>query len=56
MGFRKDEAGGEEAPAFSDQAVTDGQCLSMVGVIMLWSRKNGHPVKPPEHIFHSHWD
>jgi hypothetical protein len=23
---------------------------------VLRSRKNGHPVKPPEHIFHIHWD
>jgi WD40 repeat protein len=22
---------------------------------VLWSRKNGHPVKQPEHIFHIHW-
>jgi hypothetical protein len=23
---------------------------------LLWSRKNGHPVKHPEHILHRHWD
>ena len=39
MGFRKDETGGEEAPAFSDQAVTDGPCLSMVGIIMVQQGK-----------------
>jgi len=33
MGFCKHKAGGKEAPAFSNQAVTDGTCLRMVGVI-----------------------
>jgi hypothetical protein len=35
MGFGKDEAGGKEAPAFSDQAATDTQGLRMVGVILV---------------------
>jgi hypothetical protein len=39
MRFRKHEAGGVEAPAFSDQAVTDGTCLSMVGIIMVQQGK-----------------
>ena len=25
-------------------------------VTVLWSRKNGHSVKPPEPIFRMHWD
>ena len=33
MGFGKDEAGSEEAPAFGNQAVTDGTCRSMGGGI-----------------------
>jgi hypothetical protein len=30
--------------------------LAVLRTILLWSRKNGHPVKQPEHIFHIHWD
>ena len=33
MGFCQHEAGRKEAPAFSDQAGTDGTGLLMVGVI-----------------------
>jgi hypothetical protein len=39
MGFRKNEAGGEEAPTFSDQAATDHQGLRMVGVIVVQQGK-----------------
>ena len=39
MGFGKDEAGGEEAPAFGDQALPDGQCLHMVGIIIVQQGK-----------------
>ena len=41
MGFRKDEVSREEAPAFSDQAVADGQGLRMVGIILVEQGKVG---------------
>jgi hypothetical protein len=33
-----------------------GVLAVFVSYEVLWSRKNGHPVKPSEHIFHMHGD